>query len=545
MFGGSVARVERAAAASSESPEDAAVVAWLRAPASAPNALCRPDPDGVLGSFSLGPLLFLALSCLALFLIRTTETYTARGGVGDDGVIYAAIVRAFEGSIRDLGLNSYTAQRVLNPILIRLGMDVFGMTTDTPSIIAAYKAANGVCVTGAIGFGVLSAQHLRLSRAGLLVAVLLTYFNFATLYWISWDPVLTDAMAMFAGSVQLWAYLSRRYFVLAFVSAAAGFVWPSAAHIGAALLFFARPPASADGEQEEVRWSAWPSSTPSALDLAVAAVSTTVIVWYASTLVDYRPAYGQLHAVKSVFRLSCVLLCVVVLVALRELVRIVPSLKELVRRDSDALYAKALAVLLLLTVSRAVRWIAATPTDKIPQAPEFDMSDVFSSAVFFAVQRPLVFVVAHVGFFGPAILLLMGFARPLADGARRLGFGLNAVLGVAFLMLLNCQSRGGMNFVPIILPLAAIGAARAPWTPRRLGELLVLTLFASKLWYTIIQHPFVDRATVMFHIGPWMSNEAYVAQGFFVALAAGWLAWAARQSPPPASVVWLSEEQPS
>jgi hypothetical protein len=412
------------------------------------------------------------------------------------------------------------------------------MPIDNVSIIKAYKVANAIAIVTAIACVVASARFLRLSRAGLLVAALLTYFNFATLYWLPFDPVLTDSMALAVGALQLWAYLSRRYVVLALVSCAGGFIWPSSAQVGAALLFFARPPASS-AVAEEPR----SPTTPSSLDLAIAAVMAAVITWYASTLVDYLPPYGQVPAVKSLFRLSCALLCLITFVALKELVRVGPSLRQLLRADRDAIVSKLLAVATLVLVTRGLKWVAAAPSHLIPQASEYKVQDILKGSIFFSVNRPLAAIVAHVGFYGPAILLMVFCWRDVCDAARRLGFGLNAALGIAFFLSLNSQSRGALEAMPIVLPLAALGAARLPWTPRRLWELAILTFVASKLWYTMVQRPVMDFSSIMFHVGSWMSEEAYVSQGIAVILGGAWVLWMRGQRPRPDESVWLSEEQ--
>lgn len=523
--------------------ETSKLVAWLRAPAFAPNALSRPDDRSYLGRLTLAPLLFAALAVLAIVLVATTEIYVVRNGIGDDGVIYAAIVKAFDGNVahlQTLGLNGYTAQRCLSPILIRLGMNVFRMPTDDPSIISAYKVANALSIMIALGCLLDSARHLRLSRAGLVVVTLVTSFNFMTLYWLPFDPVLVDGMALAIGSLQLWAYLTRRYVVLALVSAAGGFIWPSATQVGAVMLFFPRPP---KGNQSKAV-DAGARSTPTAIDIAIAAVLASVITWYASTLADYAPPYGQLPAIKTLFRLSCASLCLISFVALKELVRTVPSLRQLVRRDFDALSSKVLAVVMLVGVSRALKWIAIAPTAQLPQASEPSLPDVMKSLVFFAVQRPLIPLFAHVGYFGAGILLMFWCWRNVCNEARRLGFGMNAALGMAFLMLFNSQSRGAVDLMPIVLPLATVAAARLPWTPRRLWELALITFVASKLWYSIVQRPKFDFASIMDNVGPWMSNDSYVAHGILSIGASIWILWMSRQKPPDNDIVWLSEEQP-
>jgi hypothetical protein len=522
------------------------LVAWLRAPAFASNALLRADSTSPLARLSVAPLLFLALAAIATVLVFTTEIYIVRNGIGDDGVIYASIVKAYDGHLGHLpglGLNRYTAQRCLSPILVRTALNVLGMPVDDPSIITAYKAANAISIAIALACWISAARHLRLSRAGLVAATLLASFNFVTLYWLPFDPVLVDAMALAIGSLQVWAYLTRRYVLLAVISAAGGFLWPSATQVGAVMLFLPRAPATNGGPAASAELDA--SAKPSPIDLGVAALLTGVITWYASTLGDYLPPYGQLPATKTLFRLSCALFCFVTFIALKELVRVGPSLRQLVRRDRDALLGKVLAVGTVIAVSKIVAWIASAPDTRIPQAADVAMVDVLKSLVFFAVQRPLVALFAHVGFFGPALLLMFWCWRNVCNDARRLGFGMNAALGMAFFMLFNSQSRGAIELMPIVVLLAASAAARLPWTPRRLLELAGVIFVASKLWYAIVQRPKFDFASLMDNVGPWMSNESYYWHGLLTIGISIWFVWTSRQRPPLEEMVWLSEDQPT
>src|SRR5262245_7667638 len=112
---------DTAAAASAPSP----MVRWLRAPAWAPNVFAIQGQETVLPGVPLAAPLALALVVVATILVFTTETYVSNGGIGDDGIYYTAILRAYDGHVRhipSLGLNSYMAQRCLNPILVRIGM---------------------------------------------------------------------------------------------------------------------------------------------------------------------------------------------------------------------------------------------------------------------------------------------------------------------------------------------------------------------------------------------------------------------------------------
>lgn len=516
-----------------------ALVAWLRA-----SAFSR--RSGAPAWQSVPLLAFVAMSLLVVILFKITPLYAQNSGMGDDGMNYSAWARDWNGALAGLpalGLNSYSAQRVFPMILVRELMDLLRMPLLNTGILRVFEVLDAVCVVGALGFVTLAARHMRLSRAGFLVVLIGSFFNYSALYWLPFDPVLTDSMGVLVGAASLWAYLSRRYAALAVISVIGGFVWPSAAQCGMVLLFFPRPRA---GEEDSAARPDDPAldDAPSALDTGIAALLAAAI-GTASFHFAAVPQLWKEHALHpSLLRLSCGLLTVYAFAGFRALVRVKATLRQLLRFDASSLYSRGLAVVVWLVVGSLTKWIAQAPTKRLPQAPPIGMSDVFQGLMVRAVTRPLGFLWAHGGFFGPLVLLLFVFWPRVSAASRRLGFGLDAILALTLFFSFNSESRGMIALAPLVLPLVAVACARLPWTPSRLFQLALITLGASKLWFSAVQAPSVDWETIFAHIGPWMSNDAMFLHALACGLIVVWLLVLRRSTPPPDETVWLCEAQP-
>jgi hypothetical protein len=141
-----------------------------------------------------------------------------------------------------------------------------------------------------------------------------------------------------------------------------------------------------------------------------------------------------------------------------------------------------------------------------------------------AAADPLLFVVAHIVYFGPAVALLIllwpAFCRSL-DGY---GLGLRLSVVATTVLALNSQSRQQINLLPIVVvPLAAL-LDRRGLSRRAVAAIVVLSVACSKVWYTFNTGPQVDdntpQALLGFPLqhyfmssGPWMSRDMYFVQG--------------------------------
>jgi hypothetical protein len=148
-----------------------------------------------------------------------------------------------------------------------------------------------------------------------------------------------------------------------------------------------------------------------------------------------------------------------------------------------------------------------------------------------ALTEPLIFLVAHAVYYGPAILLLVLFWRPFCEALSRFGPGLRIALILNFLLSINSQSRYQINIVSTFFIILVCMLDRAGLKFRSLPVWVLLSLFYSKMWYTFNTGPQVDDETMtsllnfplqhyFMSSGPWMSHQMYLIQGGIVLLTA-------------------------
>lgn len=491
----------------------AALCAWLGAPVAA-RAGRRP---------SLPVLALVVYAALLALQFWTTERYLHNDGLGDDGTFYAEWVRRFDWNLPHMGLHQYSAQRVAGVGIVRLVLDATRSPLTNANIVRAFQYVNYTCVVVAFFAWGRSARALALTRAGYLFGASALFVSFATLKWIPFDPVLTDAEGFALGSIALALWLGRHQVPLFFVALAGAFVWPSFGYVGCLLVALPRP--AREGE---------PPGPPGVVPNALAAVAAATWAVAAHTLGDLHLPFGVPHAARSVIGLSCATVACVLYFGLRHLAR--PSLlADQVRRSSitRAALSVGAGVVLYAAMRGGLGWASSNAGWSMPQPPFVSSAMFIRDTLFLSVQRPAAFLVGQAVFFGPWVVLLVVRWRHVADSAARLGAGMVATLGLAVLMGMNSEGRRMLGMAPLVLGPVVLGLARSRWTLGRLGQLLLLTVLSSKVWYTMIQTPAPDAETITSSIGPWMIVEHYQVQLAACGIVAVWalLGWRDERGP--------------
>jgi hypothetical protein len=148
-----------------------------------------------------------------------------------------------------------------------------------------------------------------------------------------------------------------------------------------------------------------------------------------------------------------------------------------------------------------------------------------------SLTEPLIFLVAHVIYYGPAILLLALFWRRFCDHLDEYGLGLRALVFVNLLLSVNPQSRYQINVVAIFVAVLVKLLDGTVLRRQRLVAWLLICLACSKVWYVMNTAPQVYDGTMeslqrfplqhyFMNSGPWMSHGMYYAQGGAVMLLA-------------------------
>jgi hypothetical protein len=447
----------------------------------------------------------------ATFLL--TERIPFNNGLGWDGAIYAKWARDFHQEAFETGIDAYRIQRILPAAITHYTLRALGMTLSDKHIINCFAAINIISITLVAMFWVRIADRLAISTRGKWLGFTALFLNYAVLKNTSFNPVLTDMPAYAVSAGMVWAYLAQRQLALFVLTALGAFVWPTLIYIGAILILFPR-------DQERDRQTA---PAPFHLNLLVAGLLTLYLgLGISYVLLQLNgPVFGFLEPIAPVIRLSLAIAVVYVFFGSRRLL------------DNAALYdvrrwlswSRLGTLVALLGMVVAIKAFQAGLTDR----PGYMAFSVYLLTVGVGtVAKPGVFLVAHVAYFGPWLLLAAMLWKPICAFVHQHGVGLTLATLAGVLHGLDSESRHAIYLVPMLVPFLAKATDSLGWQTNTYLILAAVSALGSKVWLTI-KGTFLDNAffypdqLYWMHHGPFMSHAMYLAQGAAVVAAGVWL----------------------
>jgi hypothetical protein len=166
-----------------------------------------------------------------------------------------------------------------------------------------------------------------------------------------------------------------------------------------------------------------------------------------------------------------------------------------------------------------------------PIAPQHSLLVVRSIGAY-SVAKPLVFLLTQVLYYGPAVILMVLFWRPMVRQAHRQGTALVLGLALGLLLALCSEPRYWMVFFPIFVVLLAKVLDEQALGFGRLAAIAGLGFFLSKAWLPLNWAPwppdepfhyedvfrFPMQAFFM-NYGTWMTTLTYAVQAAVVGVA--------------------------
>ena len=141
--------------------------------------------------------------------------------------------------------------------------------------------------------------------------------------------------------------------------------------------------------------------------------------------------------------------------------------------------------------------------------------------------KPLVFLVSHPMYFGPAFLLLVFYWKPFTRIVRGHGVGLVLVVLMGIFTSLTPESRQSAPSYFVALPFLALLVDRLALPRRFWWFFAALALASTRIWMRMGLPAYDDQRYLHFpfqnffmNLGPWMSNRMYLLQGVVVLISA-------------------------
>lgn len=456
------------------------------------------------------------------------EQLTVNRGFGWDGLWYSAWARDFYQHIFVERVPDYYVQRVLPSAVVHYGLRLCGAARTDSNIILAFHVYNlALLVVSAYVWGLI-ADRLGVSARGKWLGFCLLFLSYAILKNNFYHSVLTDTTAFALGVLMFYFFLSDRPAGLVFVLLAGGFVWPTTPHMAAVLLAFPRP-REGGGVPPKVET---PTLFGVGLNTVVAALAAggalAALLYLTLRGLEERMGYfgRALRIDFPLLPLSLAAVALYLFFAVRA------------AADDGRLY-RPRAFLAALNWRRAALAVALMAGLRVAVGLLESGADIgwggLKSFLMYTLMTtltdPLIFLVAHVVYYGPAVLLLVFLWRPFCEAARGFGLGMTLFLLLNVGLSINPQSRYQINVVAVLVMVLAWLLDRRGLTWPAVALWAALGVALSKVWYTFGIPPDADDGTIeallrfplqhyFMNSGPWMAREMYFAQGAAVLLAA-------------------------
>jgi hypothetical protein len=464
-------------------------------------------------------------------------------GFGFEGFsVYKPITQHLLEHVRQGQIDSYTIQRLLPFVVAHYTIRALGLPLSGPHILGFFQVLNAAVLAVAAWLWLRVARDHQVSPAGQWLGFIGLFVNFAAMKLPFYYPVNLDTIALLLGLVSLYAYRRDSLVGLLFTGVIGIFVWPTQVVVVSLLLLLPKS-------------RSWPERLPPP------AVRNRVLILLFATLVvavlahalyglGVQPASGGAPAVRPLLPLSLGLAGAYLYLGLLVLAGPLELLTPTAARTlwSVLTSRRLLAVAALATVhGLAIQVLAA------PGPPRLTFSDyVIKYISLGAAARPAQFLVAHVAYFGPILLVALLRWPSVAHRLRGLGAGLVGCAGIAVILGVNSESRQLVNFLPLlVLPAVLVSEEEGLTRPLLPGVAAFAVLF-SKVWLPInyavsclgeegARFPnlagrfleFPAQAYFM-NFGPWMSNATFVVHAAAVLVTGAWVVVRARRAADPA-----------
>ncbi|MBI4614314.1 MAG: hypothetical protein HY720_11940 [Planctomycetes bacterium] len=445
-----------------------------------------------------------ATLAVLLVVVLRGDRIPANGGLGYDGVRYAAIARDFTLD-RLSGLQPYMFQRILPPAIVHASLRVLGVPRTDRNIIRAFLVLDIAAIVLGVLLWCRAASALELSNRARFLGFAALSLAHANLRIAPFNPVMTDSAAFLVGCAMLYCHLTRRWLGLAVVTLAGAFTWPVAMYAGGLLLVFPR-------EEEEKRDPGGAPRRALAAALSASILALAFIGWILAS--DRAPVGIYERHIRPLVPLSSALTALYLFFALRPLL------------DDGSAWA-------CLRPGRVLRsgrfWLVATGVlalraifSLVPRAADsrnFSTLSHFRRIFYQSVVQPGVSIVGHTLYYGPFLLFLVFQWKPVIGSIRRQGPGFVWVMALTVLLAVGSNSRQLIFLYPFVVFALVHATERMSWGRIRTMSIAVLCVVFSKVWLPMDRDlvlPFFDdvawRTLFMSSQGHWLNHRLYAIE---------------------------------
>jgi hypothetical protein len=441
-------------------------------------------------------LILLGIQTAGLF----SEHIPVNKEMGWDGKNYGELTVWFEDLAKTKQIDSYQYQRVLTPAIIHYTCRMFHIPLSIETVPFIYGVYNFILLAAAALLFFAICTQLSIHRNIEVIGFAALFFNYFALKNTPYYPVLTDVSAFFMGMLLCYCFVKRSNIGMGITLLLGHFTFP--------LFLLSSLPLFVN-----IRTNAFTAKLNTALLFKILAAFFILVYLVVLTLMLTHP--DLLLIPKYTMQINMYLLPVSIILVLVYMWRLLNTLGKAPIQKAEfntqsLLLKMAGAFVFMIVCSYFIRSIS------IPEevfTPKVFLMNVFQQSI----DNPLVFLVSHTIYLGPAIILIVLFYKRFVNTLMQTGDSAIVYFLIAAVLSLGSETRQFLHFYPFMVIMLLLGINDLNVTRKQLIIFVLLSLVCSKCWLPInapeiFEHydfmNFPDQRYFMNH-GPFMSDQSY------------------------------------
>lgn len=449
--------------------------------------------------------LILSLSVWTIWTLISIfffEKILLNNGLGYDGQVYGDMVKYFPGILTDKQLNIYYVYRILPSILVWCGLKLCDLPITDNYIVAGFHFLNYISIIISIFLWYKISVKIKFSNIAFIFGLVLMLINFAFFKHVFYNPVLTDAFALMLGMCMLYIAIRNKPLLQIPAIIISRFVWPIGIYSGFIMLL-------AEVKQNLLHQHPLFVKRIATIGRILVYVSCIICLVYGLFIFkQFKPNTKYLinfqYLILSIPFVFGYLFCILRLP--------VESLITKVRVDKWYVIAVAFIVAALLILVRVPVELFA---DK--QAYTITPASVVYLSYLRAVERPAIFMVAHLSYFGALAFFMIVYWGSFKNTFAHLSPAVGFLVFVHLIFAVNSETRFLILALPFFVYWAVLVFEKVANKKIILWAYLIVGLVTSKFWLQInvgldAQNYLSEGVRYYISFGPWMSNYYYIVQ---------------------------------
>ncbi len=445
-------------------------------------------------------VLLFSLLVLITGLGYWNEKIPVNNQTGWDGKHYANLSIHFEELAVQKQIDSYQYQRMLTPAVIHYTARLLGMELNEHNIVSVFYLYNCLLILLCALIFFHLCTFLNCSVSSEIIGFSALFLNYFILKNTSYYPVLTDITAFFGGMCLVSFFIRQKNLLIWLTVIIGQFCYPL-------FLIISAPLALA------IRNNSFARLLKQFRVFAILAVLVIILVSVGFYQILFVP---DAIIPKYKMELNTFMLPLSILVVWIYLWRSINTFTyaETSGNDIPKIIEPLAKLLCLVAFVSLVNYVI----NKI-SIPE----EVFTPIVFInnllqqSIDNPAVFLVSHIIYLGPAIVLVLFLYKPFIQTVTTLGDSAILYCCLILVFSIGSETRQFIHFYPFIIVVLMITLNQHPVSTTKAICFAVLSLFASKCWFPInTPQSFTDYAYTEFpnqryfmNHGPFMSDLSY------------------------------------